>query len=51
MKKALVLIIGVGIYVWFLQLGQAVAERELNHVQNLYTDSQAHAEALVSSNR
>lgn len=36
---------------YFLHTGQAVAERELMHVQNLYTYPISHPDAILSSNR
>lgn len=51
MKKALVLLVGAVIYLFFLQTGHDVARRELTHVENLYTSASARAAAIASSNR
>ena len=51
MKKAVVLVIGAVVYLWFVQVGKDVAMRELNHVENLYTTAGAQASAIASSNR
>ena len=51
MKKASALIVGVMLYVYFVQTGHDVATRELIHVQNLYTTAGADAAAIASSNR
>ena len=51
MFKAIILVIGVSIYMYFLQYGQEVANRELRHVESLYTDALAPDALQLSSTR
>lgn len=51
MLKAIILITGVSIYMYFLQLGHAAATQGLANTQNLYTHSIDHPDAILSSNR
>ncbi|HVQ44947.1 MAG TPA: hypothetical protein VMT30_08405 [Candidatus Saccharimonadia bacterium] len=51
MKKAVVLIIGVLVYLWFLQAAQDVAASQLTELQYLYTSSGAQAAAISNPNR
>jgi hypothetical protein len=51
MKKAFVLILGLLVYVAFLDTGKRVADREMLHLQYLYTSAGAQAAAISSASR
>jgi len=51
MKKVVVLIIGVGVYVYFLQVGQDAATAGLVNIQYLYTSANAQSAAIAGSDR
>jgi hypothetical protein len=44
--RAAVLLAGVLVYLYFLQLGQAVAKAGMSNLQYLYTHAQAEAAAI-----
>lgn len=49
MFKAILLLIGVGLYLSFLQLGREVAMTQLGRVENLYTAASAQSDTMSSS--